>query len=300
MNQRGYSLLVLIGASSYGISASVIKLTIGAGYTSQVAMGGQYLFGALMLGAIFLFSKKKKTSIRQLIELFFLGMLISLTGIFYARSLSLVPASVAVIMLFQFTWIGILIEAIHLKKVPSRKKSISIFLLWIGTLLAAGIGSQGFDWKQNIEGIMFGILSAISFAFFIFFSGKVANGVPAIQRSTVISAAGLAFVLIIISPAFIMNGTLINGLWKYGIMLGLFGLVIPVVFFAIGTPKIDSGTAMIAGAAELPAAIVAAMLILGDQITFIQTLGIILIMIGIAIPQVKFPNSRMQRGFHGG
>ena len=48
-----------------------------------------------------------------------------------------------------------------------------------------------------------------------------------------------------------MNGTLNNGLWKYGIMLGLFGLVIPVVFFAIGSPKIDSGTAMIAGAAEL-------------------------------------------------
>ena len=129
MNQRGYSLLVLIGASSYGISASVIKLTIGAGYTSQVAMGGQYLFGALMLGAIFLFSKKKKMSIRQLIELFFLGMLISLTGIFYARSLGLVPASVAVIMLFQFTWIGILIEAIHLKKVPSRKKSYFNFLV---------------------------------------------------------------------------------------------------------------------------------------------------------------------------
>ena len=60
LNQTRYSLLVLIGASSYGISASVIKLTIGAGYTAKEAMGSQYVFGALMLGAVFLFSKKKR------------------------------------------------------------------------------------------------------------------------------------------------------------------------------------------------------------------------------------------------
>ena len=194
----------------------------------------------------------------------------------------------------------ILIEAVDLKRMPSRKKLLSVFLLWIGTLLAAGIGSKGFIWKDNFEGIMYGLFSAITFAFFIFFSGKVAKGVPAIQRSTVISAVGLAFVLTIISPTFIMNGTLVSGLWKYGIMLGLFGLVIPVVFFAIGTPKIDSGSAMIAGAAELPAAIVAAMLILGEKITFVQALGIILIMIGMAIPQMYFPSSRIRRSFQRG
>lgn len=287
MHQWKYSLFVLIGASSYGISASMIKLTLGAGYTAQQAIGGQYSFGFLILVAIFLMSKKTKMTVRQLIQLLSVGVIVSLTSILYALSLRSIPASIAVVLLFQFTWIGILIEAIYIKKFPSRTKLLAVILLWFGTLFAGGIGSQSFDWSQNIEGIVFGLLSAISFALFIFLSGKVGTGLPAIQRSTVISAGGLILILFMTSPAWIIHESVTNGLWKYGILQGLFGIILPVVFFAIGTPKIDSGTATIAGAAELPVAIVAAMLILGEKISLYQSMGIVLIMIGMAVPQIN-------------
>lgn len=282
-----YSLLVLIGASSYGISASMIKLTMNAGYTVQEAMGSQYFFGFLMLTAIFLCTKKTKMTLKQLVELFLVGMVVSLTSILYAFSLRTLPASIAVVLLFQFTWIGILLEAFYIKKFPTRGKLLAILFLWIGTLLAGGIASQSFDWSQNIEGIIFGLLSAFTFALFIFLSGKVGRGIPAIQRSTVISVGGLFLVLFIASPVWIIHEAAVNGLWKYGILQGLFGIILPVVFFAIGTPKIDSGTATIVGAAELPAAILAAMLILGEKVLFVQSLGIVLIMIGVAIPQLN-------------
>ncbi|MBS4179245.1 EamA family transporter [Bacillus sp. FJAT-49731] len=287
MHQLKYLLFILVGASSYGISASMIKRTIGAGFSAQESMGGQYLFGFLMLAVIFLFTKKTKMTIKQSIELLLVGMVVSLTSIFYALCLRSVPASLAVVLLFQFTWIGILIEAIYLKKRPSRAKLIAILLLWIGTLLSGGIGSQSFEWSQNIEGIVFGLLSAISFAIFFFISGKVGAEIPAIQRSTVISAGGLLLVFFTITPLQIMHETVEHGLWEYGILQGIFGIILPVVFFALGTPKIDSGTATIAGAAELPAAIFAAMLILGESISIYQTVGIVIIIIGVAVPQIN-------------
>ncbi|HEY4554220.1 MAG TPA: DMT family transporter [Bacillaceae bacterium] len=295
MNQMKYSLFVLIGASSYGISSSFIKMTIGAGYTAQEAMGGQYLFGVLMLSIALLFTKKERMTARQTFELLFVGLFVSLTSILYANSLALVPAAIAVVMLFQFTWIGILIEAVHTRKFPSSAKLVSVLLLWMGTLLAAGIGSAGFDWRENMAGVVYGLLSAVSFALFIFFSGKAGRGVPVIQRSTVISAGGLAFLLLMISPSYIIDGTVTGGLWKFGLILGLTGIILPVVLFAVGTPKIDSGTATIAGAAELPAAILAAMLILGEAITVQQTMGIALILAGMAIPQMKFPSGKRRR-----
>lgn len=60
MHQLRYVLFVLIGASSYGVSASIIKLTLGAGYLTSDAMAGQYLFGFLMLLSVFSFYEKKE------------------------------------------------------------------------------------------------------------------------------------------------------------------------------------------------------------------------------------------------
>lgn len=298
VNQLRYALLVLIGASSYGISASIVKRTIGAGYTTPQVMGGQYTMGLAMMLFLFIFSKKQKMGIRPVIELLCVGGLVGLTGIFYTVSLSKIPASLAVVMLFQFTWIGILIEAIYLKQLPGREKALAVPLLWVGTLLAGGVGTAGAIRPEYFEGIVYGFLSAITFAFFIFFSGKAAKGIPSVQRSTVTAAGGLLLVLAVASPSFMLDGTFAEGLWKYGLLLGLFGIVLPVGLFAIGMPKLDSGTATILSAAELPAAIVAALLIVGEHVTLLQVAGILLILIGIAIPPFSYSLAERRR-HHG-
>ncbi len=63
----------------------------------------------------------------------------SMTGIFYAISVEELPASIAVVLLFQFTWIGVIIEAIANRTFPSRDKIISILILFAGTLFAGGV-----------------------------------------------------------------------------------------------------------------------------------------------------------------
>lgn len=61
----------------------------------------------------------------------------------------------------------------------------------------------------------------------------------AITRSFFMSTGALLFLLVVISPTFIINGSFGDGLWKYGSLLGLFGVLFPVLFFLIGTPKIE-------------------------------------------------------------
>ena len=176
------SLCVLIGASSYGIHASVVKPGLGKGYSVPDITGLQYLFGLVMLFAAFLFTRKVKMTAGQVASLLGVGVFLSLTGIFYGMSLSLIPASIAVVMLFQFTWIGVLIEALYIRKLPSKKKLVSVLFLWIGTLFAGGLGSShGFDWTDNSLGLLYGFGAAVTFALFMFFSGKAARNVPTFQ-----------------------------------------------------------------------------------------------------------------------
>ncbi|MBM7587942.1 drug/metabolite transporter (DMT)-like permease [Bacillus pakistanensis] len=294
MKPLHYSLFVLIGACSYGVHASIVKLGFGAGFSIYHITVSQYLLGFLMLLLLYFFSPKAKMKVRQTLSLFSVGLLVCITGIFYGLSLERVSAAIAVVMLFQFTWIGVLIEAIYLKKLPSRKKILSVAVLWIGTVLAGGIGSStGFDWRTDWDGILYGFIAAITFALFIFFSGKVAIEIPTMQRSLMIAVGGLIFLLFLFKPTFIIDGTVItSGLWKYGLLLGLFGTILPILFFAIGTPHLESGISTIVGAAELPAAVIAAMIILHELVTPLQGLGVLLILIGIVIPQY---NGRRRR-----
>lgn len=293
MNQLRYSLFILAGACSYGFQASIVKLATNAGYQAGQMTGSQYIFGLLLMTIPFMMTKRIKLQIKQTASLLGLGVLLSLTGIFYATSIQELSASIAIVLLFQFTWMGILIESIYLKAFPSVAKIISAILLWTGTLLAAGISTEGINWASHSKGFISGFLAALMFALFIFFSGKAGKAVPAIQKSFVISVGGLMTALLFVSPAFIVDGTMTGGLWKYGLLVGLLGVLVPVILFALGTPHVDSGMATILGAAELPAAMVGAMFIVGEHLTVEQMAGIMLILIGIAVPQL--PRNRRIR-----
>ncbi|URT71153.1 EamA family transporter [Cytobacillus firmus] len=289
-----YSFFIFLGACSYGILASIVKLGLHAGHNVPELTGSQYLIGLLLLLLSFPFIKRTKITLKQAAALLLTGASLSLTGILYGMSLDRNPASIAVVLLFQFTWIGILFEALYERKMPSKAKIISSILLIIGTVFASNLINSGSHAIQA-DGLIYGLLSAVTFAVFIFASGKAGKGIPTIQRSIFITFGGLLLVAAVSGPVLISGGIQLGGLWKFGLLMALFGAIFPIVFFAIGSPHLDSGLATIVGSAELPAAVAAAMLILGERITEAQTFGIVLILIGISIPQFSFKKAAKKR-----
>ena len=118
-----YSFLVFLGAASYGILSTIAKLSYEAGLTPADATGSQMLFGVIMLWAIVFFTERGKKPVKvnrkDIIRFVFMGIPVGLTSIFYYQSVQLLPASIAILLLFQFTWIGILFESISIKEFPS-------------------------------------------------------------------------------------------------------------------------------------------------------------------------------------
>jgi drug/metabolite transporter (DMT)-like permease len=279
-----YSLLILIGAISYGILSTIVKLAYAQGFHVQEVVGSQFLFGWMLLLFLVLIFSRKKVSFTSWLYLMGAGMTSSLVGIFYYTSLQTLPASLAILLLFQFTWLGILIEAIYVRKRPGMDKVVSIFILLIGTLLAGNVFEiDGAEW--NLTGTIFGLLSAICFALFIFFSGRVALQYSTLNRSFCMVTGGLLLVWLVFPPEFLGTEILFDDLWKYALPLGIFGMVIPTFCFSIGVPKVGTGLGTILGSAELPTAILLSMVILNEKVIIIQWMGVILILVGIAIPQ---------------
>ncbi|WP_078409621.1 EamA family transporter [Priestia abyssalis] len=281
-----YIILVFLGACSYGILSTFVKLAYAKGFIASEVIGSQLFLGCLMLWFAVLCFSRIKVNGKAIVKLMLVGLTVCMTSIFYYISLQTIPASIAIVLLFQFTWIGVVLEAVVERAFPSREKLVSIGILTAGTLLAGAVFEHG-EANLDIKGVVLGLLSALTFALFIFFSGRVSIQIPSLNRSAFIATGSFLSAFLILRPSFLVDGTFQEGLWKYGLLLGLFGLFIPTLFFAIGVPKIGSGLGTILGAAELPMAVFMSSVVLGETVTLLQWMGVVLILLGIAFPQWK-------------
>lgn len=282
-----YAFLVFLGGCSYGVVSTFVKLAFAEGFNVSDVTGSQYLFGAIMLWIIAIFVPKNKLSWKQWLILLVSGIPMGATGIFYNQSLEYVDASFAIILLLQFTWIGIILQYILDKNKPTRKNLIATAIILSGSLLASGFLKSNITF--SLAGIGWGLLAALSFATFIYISGRSNIPVHPITKSAIMTTGATIFVCIILPPAFLFNGALIDGLLPYALFYGFFGSLVPPLLFNIGMPKVGSALGNILSASELPTAVLMSTLILKEVVTFSQWVGVTAILIGIAYPNLHKP-----------
>ncbi|TSI08346.1 DMT family transporter [Lysinibacillus sp. BW-2-10] len=286
--QLVYPLLIVIASSSYGILSTIIKVAMNNGFTSAQAVTSQYVVGFFLALILFIFTQRTLPRLNKsgILTIVLSGTFTATTGIVYGQSLNYLPASLAVVMLFQFTWIGMLIDCVIKKRFPSRPETISLIFLFLGTILAAGVVDVDLS---NIpwQGWGLGLVSALSFAIFIQVNSREVQGTTTISRTLLMSLVAVTIISIFLTPEIIWDGTLLNtSLWKYGLILGLFGIILPIILFSIAVPKVGGGLSSILSAMELPVAVLAACIVLHEKVTLLQIFGIVLVLIGMILPTV--------------
>ena len=262
-----------------------VKIAYANGFSSAAVTGAQYLFGTVMLWLVLQFTKKEKLSVKEAVKLLSSGIPFGLTGIFYYQALQSLSASLAIVFLFQFVWIGSVIEWLVYRRVPDKTKLISIAVLLLGSLLAADIFSSSSTF--TLSGLMWGIMAAVSFATFLFLSSAVGSYLPPVQKSALLATGASALVSICYPPVFILEGTTFFSLVPYGLLLGLFGVMLPPLLYSIGMPHVGPSLGTILTSSELPVAILMSSIVLSEPIPPVKWTGVILILIGISLNSLK-------------
>ncbi|MDH5827799.1 EamA family transporter [Sphingobacterium faecium] len=278
------AIAVFVGASSFGLLSTFVKKAYAQDYTLGQVTGVQAIFGMLILwmvyGFIQLFSPKvnqayvKKTNKWKIV---ISGISTGLVSIVYYKCVQVVPASLAIVLLMQYIWIGTLIEFIFFKNKPSNRQLTGIAIVLVGTLLATGLIEQGID-TLNWTGILYGLLAATAYAVFLIVNGRVGNDYPPIQKSALMVTGSCIMICCLFPPTFLVTGALGDSIWHFGFILSFFGTVIPPLLFAYGIPKIGYSLSGILSSAELPVAVCMSYFILKEAVTPIQWLGVILIL----------------------
>ena len=284
-----YSLVVFAGGACYGIIGSVVKLAYGDGYSFPQVTCTQTVFALATFLLLALIDRlrgfrRMRLSWKQRAQLAAMGLVSAGTTTFYYLSLSLLPASVAIALLFQFTWMGFIFEVFCTRQRPHAASLAAVAVILLGTVFASGLAEGSLD-ELNPLGVAFGLLAAVCCASFMFLSGRVVTDAPVQQRGLWASvgyfAAGMA-----VCPDYFASGALASGLWSYGLVLGPLSFVLPMILFGIGCARISPGLSTIMASSELPISVACAVLILHEAVTPLQLLGTAIILLGVAVAQL--------------
>ena len=283
--------LVGFGATSYGMLATFVKMAYNEGYTTAEVTTSQFVLGILGILLINLFQKTKnkntavKASSRNIFQLMLAGTSLGMTSVFYYLAVKYIPVSIGIVLLMQTVWMGVILEMILEKKIPSTQKIVSVIIVLTGTVLATNLieNEVQLDW----HGIMWGMLAAASFTTTMFTANRVATEISSAQRSLymLLGGAVIVFGFSIATQTAPFNFEIFL---KWGIVLALFGTIIPPMLMNAGFPLTGIGLGSIVSALELPVSVMMAYFLLGENVTTTQWLGIVLIILAIVIMNVKY------------
>jgi drug/metabolite transporter (DMT)-like permease len=204
--------------------------------------------------------------------------------VFYYLTVKYIPVSIAIVLLMQTVWMGVLLEMILDKKRPSTQKIISVFIVLIGTVLATNLLQTEIqlDWR----GIGLGLLAAASFTTTMFTANRVAVGISSAQRSLymLLGGAVIVFAFAMVTQSTPFN---FNIFMKWGIILALFGTIIPPMLMNAGFPLTGIGLGSIISALELPVSVLMAYFLLNETVNTMQWFGITLILVAIILMNAK-------------
>jgi threonine/homoserine efflux transporter RhtA len=101
-----------------------------------------------------------------------------------------IPVSIGIVLM-QTVWMGVLLEMILEKKLPSQK-IVSVIIVLIGTVLATNLIQN--EVKLDWHGIMWGMLAAASFTTTMFTANRVATNISSAHCSLYMLLGGAIIV----------------------------------------------------------------------------------------------------------
>jgi drug/metabolite transporter (DMT)-like permease len=291
VNQRSTKWLgtiaVLLGATCYGILNTVIKLAFDAGLTPAMITVVQLFIGASVMWSILWLKREKIAKLHLLdwIRISLLGMIgLTVTSIFSNLALERLSVALTIVLLFQSAWITVALEWIIAKNKPSVQQLIATVIVLVGTVLSVGLTASDI---QDISylGLLYGFLSGMSFALFLFFSGRVQTNISAIHKSAVMLAGSFVVVvpiLVLFFPSHIFVSDVSYRTWLgWGVPLSIVGSIVPLILMNWGLARVGSTLGATLSPFEIPVSAWIAWLILGERIVTQQLVGICLLIGGI-------------------
>ena len=284
------SLYIALGASSYGMLATFVRLAYDEGFSTAEVTLSQYALGFAGLFILTFFRKRqpetgnRSLSIKSIGKLILAGTSMGLTSVSYYMSVQYVPVSVAIVLLMQTVWMGVVLEMILEKRMPGLRKLLAVVIILAGTVLATNM--LGESVAINWPGFGWGLLAAMAYTATMYSSNHISLNFPPLRRSLYMILGGLILLAVIFHSSINLNFS--SGIFlRWGLVLSLFGTILPPLLFNKGMPLTGMGLGAIIASIEIPVSILMASILLREPVSFLQWIGVAFILAAVVVMNWK-------------
>lgn len=282
------AIAALVAGASFGVNGTFSQIVAAQGFTLQHIAILQFICGAVILGVVALIKREPLPSPRDLIGLLIVGVLQGASALSYYFAIDSLSVGQAVAIQFQYVWIAVFIQNAVERSLPSKWVVISTVVIICGTLLGSGLADEmiaGELGTISLAGVAFAVACAFFYALFIYLNGRFAKKQPTVSRTFYV-AIGAVLVTSIASPDFYLGACDVAGLAPYALFMGVLATIIPCSCLAVAGKRLPGGIVAILTSAELPAAVASGCLLLGEPISVLRVVGIVLILASIVLSEM--------------
>lgn len=282
--------LVMLAALFWGITGGIAEILMSKGWSPTVISFYRGAIGLICIFSWFLFRAKQNWPRSSSVYIWSILAGIGVAGNFTLYFLSIEASSIAIAATLMYTApVFVLLISFFLKLERSTwLKWGCIVVVLLGIFLLTGAYESG-STSVTLVGVATGLGSGLSYALFIFsFKNASTFGKP----QTTLSIAFFAFSLILL--LFIDHheavSVIVSSDVGWFLLLGLVGAGVSFVFYVVGIKWTTPSTASMIAMIEPVTASLFGVLVFKDSLTFVQLIGMLLILATITILSVKQSN----------
>jgi len=262
-----------VSAVCFGTLPIFGKVAYAEGLNVQSLLAFRFLLAAAILSVYVLARRTALPRGRSLAGLVVMGGVgYVLQSAAYFNSIRYVPAAVTSVLLYTYPAIVAVASWPLYRARLTRSRTFALVLALAGVALVSNPGG-GLRW----EGIVLGLLAAVTYSFYILLGKSVLRGVdPVAATAVVVGSAGLAYLAISLA-----SGSLLmpRSMTAMGAVVGIavVATVVAAAAFLAGLSRTDPGHASLISTLEPLSTALLAFIVLGQALTPLQLLGGILV-----------------------
>ncbi len=279
MKTRAFIFIVLAGIF-WGTSGIFVHYLAPYGFTSIQMTAMRATVSFVVMGVYVLIKNRGlfKVNLKEILLFFGSGLSFLLTATFYYTSMQLSSVATAVVLMYTAPAIVMVYSVLFLGEKLTKLKTVAVAVMLIGCCLVSGIVG---GMKFNALGILFGVLSGISYsAYNIFTKIEMKKGSSAVSATLYNFLFASVGAVIICDPINMSANFLSKPEFTIpmAVACGIVTCIAPYFLYTVAMKTLPAGTASALGIVEPMAATVFSVIVLHESLNLFSAIGVVMIL----------------------
>ncbi|RKE11605.1 drug/metabolite transporter (DMT)-like permease [Catellatospora citrea] len=283
--RRG-TVLVLVSAAGFGMSAVFAKQAYAAGFNVPTMLAGRFALAAVLLWAVVAWRRAPLPRGRALAVSVGLGAVgYALQAGFYFGALARIDASLTALLLYAYPALVTVLAIALRRERPDRRRLAALACSAAGMLLMLGAGGVGGSVATG--GVLLALGAAVAYALYL----TVSAGLPAGLDIFAVTAVVCTSAAVSLAATGLATGSLhaphqVSG-WLWIVLLAVVSTVIPIAGMFVGVRDVGASAAAILSCAEPAVTVATTALVFGERLSPAQALGGLAVLASVAVLQLR-------------